>query len=73
MLQDPAKGRGAPGPVKILIAVTSECCSNSSKSAFRRAEARKTWAKYIWDNHRDADIKFVLAQPPGHARWAACT
>jgi len=42
--------------VKILIAVTSECCSNTSKSALRRAEGRQTWAKYIWDNHKDADI-----------------
>jgi len=57
--------------VKILIAVTSECCSNTSMSALRRAEGRQTWAKYIWDNHKDADIKFVLAQPPAEARWEA--
>ena len=54
--------------LKILIAVTSECCSNSSKSALRRTEARKTWARYIWDKHSDAHIRFVLAQPPASAR-----
>ncbi len=67
-MQDSVIEQGVGSSVKILIAVTSECCSNSSKSATRRAEARKTWARYIWDNHPDADIKFVLAQPPAHER-----
>lgn len=68
LMQDPAVGGDSHDSLKILIAVTSECCSNSSKSALRRAEARRTWARYIWDNHPDADIRFVLAQPPAHER-----
>ena len=54
--------------LRILIAVTSECCSSTSKSALRRAEARQTWAKHIREKHSGADIRFVLAQPPANSR-----
>ena len=60
--------QAAGADLRILIAVTSECCSSTSKSALRRAEARQTWAKHIRKEHSRADIRFVLAQPPANSR-----
>ena len=60
--------QAAGADLRVLIAVTSECCSSTSKSALRRAEARQTWAKHIREKHLGADIRFVLAQPPANSR-----
>ncbi|CAK0738802.1 hypothetical protein CVIRNUC_001095 [Coccomyxa viridis] len=69
--QHQAEDEAAGAELRVLIAVTSECCSSTSKSALRRAEARQTWAKHIREKHLGADIRFVLAQPPANSRAAA--
>ena len=63
--------QAAGADLRILIAVTSECCSSTSKSSLRRAEARQTWAKHIREKHSGAVIRFVLAQPPADSRCLA--
>ena len=63
---------GPYSSLRILIAVTSTCCSASSVSAARREAARATWVGYILEWHNNTDIRFVLAQPAAKdrsARW----
>ena len=55
-----------PGDIKLLIGVTSACCSQVSLQ--RRAAVRQTWAALTLDRYpRGVQITFFLAQPKDKA------
>ena len=52
---------GGERGVRMLVVVTSTCCTLLSKE--RREAVRQTWVRRTLQNHANVDVRFVLAQP----------